>query len=375
MNYRNYKGRWESLDVDKALSVQTLLDSGVDFDHVHLAFFSVQKLYCAFKLAESLQAEKSRIKSAVNKQIKNFEVNKGHIIRSILEHPFQKIVLDHLVIKDKLILKPNLVKTRVDNPLEYVFNDVFSNIMYSISFDKLLGVVFDLPDDKAAGFSGTVCKILFKILLNRISLAHSTFDVLQGDNFLVLKDTTIQSPIFAIGSNMQKVYDSVGWEHLRRSLVKIKMCDRFIKFFGGIYNGHVNRVMMNFGLMDEYQIHDSLDQEKVFLPLLWHIFYDPLLCKVKKQENVLGSGRFELVYDCLLSLMVDGLSVYTDGSLRGLESIDIRAGAVTFFENISLGLDVKVSGLMFSTLVELQAIALAFECIPLFSLVSIFMDS
>ncbi|KAG9294921.1 hypothetical protein G9A89_003261 [Geosiphon pyriformis] len=41
---------WESLDADKTLPVQTLLNSGADLNHVHLAFFSMQKLYCASSL-------------------------------------------------------------------------------------------------------------------------------------------------------------------------------------------------------------------------------------------------------------------------------------------------------------------------------------
>ncbi|KAG9295674.1 hypothetical protein G9A89_002992 [Geosiphon pyriformis] len=87
---------------------------------------------------------------------------------------------------------------------------------------------------------------------------------------------------------MQKAYDLVDWEHLEKSLVRIKMCDRFIRFFGSIYRDHTNQVMMDFGLIDGYSIHNRLDQEEVFFPLLWHIFYDLLLCEVKHQKNVCG---------------------------------------------------------------------------------------
>ncbi|KAG9305003.1 hypothetical protein G9A89_007406 [Geosiphon pyriformis] len=87
---------------------------------------------------------------------------------------------------------------------------------------------------------------------------------------------------------MRKVYNSIGWEHLRRSLVRIKMCNRFIKFFGSIHNGRMNKVMTDFGLTDGYSVYNSLDQGKVFSSLLWHIFYNTLLCEVKKQEAVCG---------------------------------------------------------------------------------------
>ncbi|KAG9294533.1 hypothetical protein G9A89_008644 [Geosiphon pyriformis] len=87
---------------------------------------------------------------------------------------------------------------------------------------------------------------------------------------------------------MHKTYDLVGWEHLRRSLVRIKMCNKFVRFFGSIHNGCINRVITDFGLTDGYCVHDGLDQGEVFSPLFWHIFYDSLLCEVKRQDSVYG---------------------------------------------------------------------------------------
>ncbi|KAG9297380.1 hypothetical protein G9A89_009464 [Geosiphon pyriformis] len=165
------------LDLDASI-VQEIVNSGVGFDCVHSAFFSVQKTYCASKLTKSLQAEKLRIRLAVDSQMENFAINKSSTIKSVLKHPFQKVVLDHLVVENELILEPDLVKAKVDmimegwtkkhnvmknfsddwshqyQPLEYIFDDVFSNVMCSVDFNELLGMVFNLPDNKAAGFSG-----------------------------------------------------------------------------------------------------------------------------------------------------------------------------------------------------------------------------
>ncbi|KAG9289884.1 hypothetical protein G9A89_015464 [Geosiphon pyriformis] len=44
--------------------------------------------------------------------------------------------------------------------------------------------------------------------------------------------------------------------------------------------------MTDFGLMGGYCVHNSLDQGEIFSLLLWCIFYDSLLCKVKCQESV-----------------------------------------------------------------------------------------
>ncbi|KAG9291953.1 hypothetical protein G9A89_004891 [Geosiphon pyriformis] len=64
-----------------------------------------------------------------------------------------------------------------------------------------------------------------------------------------------------------------------------------------------------------------------------------------------------------------------DGFLKDLSTIHKKAGAAVFFKDIGLCLNVKISGLLSSTLIELQAIALAFECVPSFSSVCLYFDS
>ncbi|KAG9290645.1 hypothetical protein G9A89_011608 [Geosiphon pyriformis] len=579
--------RWEGLDLVNASAVKSLFLSGSHFNAIWSVLSMVKKSYCASKMSEAEQIKESQIRSAIDKRMKSFELDKGHTIRSVLERPFRKVTLDHLVVDDELVLEPALVKakTRKHNvvsdvtgvwnrqyqPLEYVFDDTFSGVMSLIDFDKMSNVISNLPDEKAAGLSGisnelwkhcdksvldmllvllNVClehesedvlinthpialvetarKILFKVLSDRISLACSVFDILRRNNFSVLKGMTMQSPIFAI----RLTYDSVGWEHLRKSLVRIKMCNKFIRFFGTIHNDWVNRVIMDFGLTDGYWVHDGLDQREVFFPLLWHIFYDPLLCEVKRQKSVcryrldshfvantgrtesqagltsfLAAGAFvddtiwigssqaatqhilnvatkrgeshwylgiflsteglskpSLAKACLdvqfftnlvlkkaisdkqFSYLVSAVlhpiiayrtqfsfvpisvcakwdaiirkglksksglpldfpndaihhsSLYglksfeqvqaesksaavvcfansVDGSLCGLSTLSMKAGAAVFFEDIDLGLGVEVSGLISSTMTELQAIALALECVPPFRLVNLFSDS
>ncbi|KAG9303821.1 hypothetical protein G9A89_018718 [Geosiphon pyriformis] len=312
VNFISLIGCWCSLDNTKASVVQDLIDSNVNFDHVHSALFSVRKSNRALKLAESLRFKKVNIRSAIDKRMDSFETNKGHTIKSVLEHSFYKVVLNYLVVDNKLVLKSDLIKSKCQQyqPLGYVFNGAFSGVICSIEFDEFIGVVFNLSNGKAAGLLGisnklwkhcnrsvldmlllllnsclssksvpsswkkawvlmiskpyewegvltntcpialieTACKILSKILSDRIFSACSTFD------------------------DMWKAYDLVGWKHLKKSLVRIKMCDKFIQFFGSIHKDCTNRVMTNFGLSDGY----------------CHIFYDPLLCKVKCQKSMCG---------------------------------------------------------------------------------------
>ncbi|KAG9297022.1 hypothetical protein G9A89_008608 [Geosiphon pyriformis] len=91
--------------------------------------------------------------------------------------------------------------------------------------------------------------------------------------------------------------------------------------------------------------------------------------------NIHGSDDFVSVYDHLSQISTDSLSVYTDGLVKNLGMAGCRAGAAAFFEDVNLGLGVCVQGLMLSILAELQAVALALECMPVNCSVCLFSDS
>ncbi|KAG9284052.1 hypothetical protein G9A89_022826 [Geosiphon pyriformis] len=297
-NFASLLDTWNRLDSVGASPVKSLFLFGTGFDAIYSGLAKVKKFYCSSKLLESKHAEESHIRQAIERRMESFEVDKGHTIRSVLEHPFRKVVLNHLVDGGELVLEPELIKSKVDvimeswtrkcvvasdisgdwarqfRPLDHVFNSVFSNVMHSISFDKMFGIISNLPNGKAAGLSGITNELwkhcdklvldMLLVFLNfcldyRISLAYSTFDVLHGDNFSVLKGTSTQLSIFAIGSVIKDVLEK------NRELV-----------------------MMNFDLTDGYHVHDGLDQREIFSPLLWHIFYDLLLGEVKRQESICG---------------------------------------------------------------------------------------
>ncbi|KAG9298751.1 hypothetical protein G9A89_012819 [Geosiphon pyriformis] len=91
--------------------------------------------------------------------------------------------------------------------------------------------------------------------------------------------------------------------------------------------------------------------------------------------NILESSGFGSVCDWLSWVAFGSFLVYMDSSLKNLNMINKKTSAVVFFEDIGLGLGVNVSGLMFSTLAEMQAIALAMKCILSSSSVCLFLDN
>ncbi|KAG9297523.1 hypothetical protein G9A89_001463 [Geosiphon pyriformis] len=136
---------WSTLNSAKAHVFADLVGLSEKIEVVlgHLSL--VCKEYRRSKIYESRVAKEASIKLVISKCIENFCSDKDSMIRSVLDWPSCKVVLNYLVVDDKLILEPEKVKLN---------NCVFSNVMGVISLNKLLLVVNGLPNGKAAGLSG-----------------------------------------------------------------------------------------------------------------------------------------------------------------------------------------------------------------------------
>ncbi|KAG9290061.1 hypothetical protein G9A89_010367 [Geosiphon pyriformis] len=163
----------------------------------------------------------------------------------------------------KKCLDLGLVNSLVNSPIVKEFTwtnsrDVIKTIDYVLVSPNLINVIMhcDVSEtsviqniiDSGAG-SDHIYSALFGVrksyytaklakFLRTKKANISTFDVLRGDNFLVLKDMTTQFPIFTIGlvikdalkkdwklwlvlQDIRKAYDSVGWKHLEKSLTEL----------------------------------------------------------------------------------------------------------------------------------------------------------
>ncbi|KAG9284297.1 hypothetical protein G9A89_002107 [Geosiphon pyriformis] len=146
--------RLSTLDDAKARAFKDLVGSGVKSDVVVRHLSLVHRNYRRSKMFESRLAEeasvrKAMLRDAIEKRMDNFCLDKGSMIRSVLEKPFHKVVLDHLIVDDDLVLFPEEYAS-----LDHVQDDAFLGVISAISMGKLLSVVSGLPDNKAAGLSG-----------------------------------------------------------------------------------------------------------------------------------------------------------------------------------------------------------------------------
>ncbi|KAG9295234.1 hypothetical protein G9A89_000057 [Geosiphon pyriformis] len=91
--------------------------------------------------------------------------------------------------------------------------------------------------------------------------------------------------------------------------------------------------------------------------------------------DILGSGEFSAVKDGLHDIWSGFFEVFTDGSLKNAGSAEIACGAAAYFPVLDKSISVTVRGLLSSTMAELQAVALALECVPSSSTVVLHLDS
>jgi hypothetical protein len=85
--------------------------------------------------------------------------------------------------------------------------------------------------------------------------------------------------------DMQKAYDSVSLTSLQLSLERLDMPRNFINWIIDLFrNRHINAITA-FGFTPTIEGKDGIDQGDPISPLLWRIFYDPLLIAIQSASQ------------------------------------------------------------------------------------------
>ena len=92
--------------------------------------------------------------------------------------------------------------------------------------------------------------------------------------------------IWILFQDMKKAFDSVSLDMLDKALNRIKLPNNTRKFLLSLFHARKIKVITNYGLTQEFTAEDGLDQGEVVSPLLWRIFYDPLLCEIQDKEKL-----------------------------------------------------------------------------------------
>ncbi|KAG9288618.1 hypothetical protein G9A89_006719 [Geosiphon pyriformis] len=95
-----------------------MFDNSKSRESILQHLLGVKKLYQKSKYYESKITRDISIKKAIDKHMENFSSNKEHMIKSVLKRPFRKMVLNHLIVNNELILESKEVKSAVDVIIE-----------------------------------------------------------------------------------------------------------------------------------------------------------------------------------------------------------------------------------------------------------------
>ncbi|KAG9288361.1 hypothetical protein G9A89_021392 [Geosiphon pyriformis] len=416
---------WNNFNSTGASTVRSMFFFGAKFNDICSVLAKARRLYHSSKLLEAKCAEESHIRQAITNRMESFKLDKGHTIRSVLECLFHKVVLDHLVVGDELVLEPDLVKFKMDaimegwtrkhmmvddisdtwscqyQSLDYVFDDVFSEVISKINFDELHCVITGFPDGKAAGLSGISNELwkhcdksvlgLLLVLLNSclscelvpgswkeawVSMIpkpyESSYTESQAGLSTFLAAKAFVNDTIWVGSSQATI----------QHILNVAILHPIIGYrtqFGYIPVGVYNNVSNNFlagmvrilldcnlslggSLASAFQFRDGIPMSVIlgeslffkFLPSLQH--YGIAFVNQLRDCHGIVFSCFSFVFHSLID--VECLLVYTDSSLKHLSMVDCRAGAAAFFEDIDLG-----------------AIMLALECISVARSVKLFSDS
>ena len=146
----------------------------------------------------------------------------------------------------------------------------------------------------------TIRKCFTKIITNRLSLICKDHQILRGPNFAGLPGESTQEPIQLLNNiceeareegkelwillqDTAKAFDTVNLKMLDKALQRIKIPENINRLIIALFKNRQFRTITAFELTDAITAGDGIDQGETISPLLWKIFYDPLLCKI--QEN------------------------------------------------------------------------------------------
>jgi hypothetical protein len=146
-------------------------------------------------------------------------------------------------------------------------------------------------------------KCFTKIITNRLAKICKENNILKGPNFAGLPRESTSEPIHLLNNicedarenkkelwilfqNTAKAYDTISLEMLKRSLLRIKTPEKIIELILEPFRDRQIQIITDCGLTQTITAEDGIDQGETISPLLWRIFYDPLLCKIQENKNL-----------------------------------------------------------------------------------------
>src|SRR6266542_1889563 len=213
---------------------------------------------------------------------------------------------------------PSGISYRVIKKLPVEFNEIivallncclsFSIILtqwkasHIISIPKPQKFEYDITNTRPIALLDTFRKVFTKIMTQRLGSLLKEHSVLKGLNFCGLKGEGTSTPLHIINGlledtkeqkkelwlatqDMSKAYDSVSLIGLQKALERIDLLTSFISLILTLFRDRSMKVLTEFSPSASLQAADGVDQGDSISPLLWRIFYDPLLTALQSDPD------------------------------------------------------------------------------------------
>src|SRR5260363_218333 len=149
----------------------------------------------------------------------------------------------------------------------------------------------------------TFRKVVTKVITRRLAKVFVEREMLKGPNYAGLPGNSTEQLVHILNmiieeakeknkekwillQDMKKAFDSVPLESLELALRRVKLPERTIKYVLNLFHKRQLKIITAYGLTEEIIAGDGIDQEEVISPLIWWLFYDPLLERVQEEERL-----------------------------------------------------------------------------------------
>ena len=113
---------------------------------------------------------------------------------------------------------------------------------------------------------------------------QSTFEPIRILNEIIQDATENNKELWILSQDLAKAYDRVNIYMLKKAMDRLKIPQTFTKLILNLFNNRKNQVLTAVGTTDPYDVLIGIDQGEIISPILWCIYYDPLLCEIKNRH-------------------------------------------------------------------------------------------
>ncbi len=114
---------------------------------------------------------------------------------------------------------------------------------------------------------------------------NSTFEPIRIINEIIQDANENNKELWILSQDLGKAYDRVNIHMLEKAMKRLKIPDSFTKLITNLFSNRKNQVITAVGLTDPYDMLIGIDQGEIISPILWCIYYDPLLCEIEKPQH------------------------------------------------------------------------------------------